>query len=86
MEVRKLTRVRLCCRCFAPLQLLQGHDPVWILSVLKHLMKKVLERLMGTVLDDGDEDEEADNASAQSVHCSLSKLCDWYDSKTKVGL
>lgn len=49
-------------------------------------MKKVLERLMGTVLDDGDEDEEADNASAQSVHCSLSKLCDWYDSKTKVGL
>lgn len=62
---------------------------MWMFSALKHLMKKVLERLMGTALDDdddGEEEEEADNDSAQSVHCSLSRLCDWYNGKTKVGL
>lgn len=64
---------------------------MWIFPALKHLMKKVLERLMGTALDDDDDDEEeeaaaADNGRAQSVHCTLSRLCDWYNSKTKVGL
>lgn len=44
---------------------------------------------MDTVVSvDDDEEEEAEQTSAQlhnSVHCSLSTLCDWYNSKTKVG-
>lgn len=38
--------------------------------------------------DDDDEEEEADQTSGhlhQSVHCSLGTLCDWYNTKTKVG-
>lgn len=66
--------------------LLLCHEPMWIFSALKHLLKKVLERLMGTELDDDDEEEEADNGCAQSVHCSLGRLCDWYNCKVKVGL
>ncbi|XP_056281980.1 origin recognition complex subunit 3 [Pseudoliparis swirei] len=53
-------------------------------GALKHLMKRVLERLMDTVVDD--DEEEAEQASAQlnkSVHCSLSTLCAWYNAKTK---
>lgn len=50
-------------------------------------MKKVLERFMGTAMAvDDEEEEEAEQTGAQSVHCSLSRLCDWYNSKTKVGL
>uniref|UniRef100_A0A667X358 Origin recognition complex subunit 3 n=1 Tax=Myripristis murdjan TaxID=586833 RepID=A0A667X358_9TELE len=51
-------------------------------GALKHLMQRVLERLMGTVVS-------AEHASTQlhnkRVHCSLGTLCDWYKSKTKVG-
>lgn len=53
-------------------------------GALKHLMKKVLERLMGTAVAlDDEEEEEAEHTSAQSVHCSLGGLCDWYTSRTK---
>ncbi|XP_031134931.2 origin recognition complex subunit 3 isoform X1 [Sander lucioperca] len=56
-------------------------------GALKHLIKRVLERLMGTVVTvDDEEEEEAEQTSAQhhkSVHCSLSTLCDWYNTKTK---
>ncbi|XP_049918029.1 origin recognition complex subunit 3 isoform X1 [Epinephelus moara] len=56
-------------------------------GALKHLMKRVLERLMDTVVSvDDEEEEEAEPTSAQlhkSVHCSLSTLCDWYNTKTK---
>ncbi|KAM4723479.1 origin recognition complex subunit 3 [Anableps anableps] len=56
-------------------------------GALKHLMKRVLERLMDTVVeDDEEEEEEMQQSGAQlhkSVHCSLSALCDWYSSKTK---
>ncbi|XP_042356988.1 origin recognition complex subunit 3 [Plectropomus leopardus] len=56
-------------------------------GALKHLMKRVLERLMDAVVTVDDEDEEeAEQSSAQlhkSVHCSLSTLCDWYSTKTK---
>ncbi|XP_041828604.1 origin recognition complex subunit 3 [Melanotaenia boesemani] len=56
-------------------------------TALKHLMKKVLERLMDTVVAVDDEDEEeTEQTSAQlhrSVHCSLSALSDWYMTKTK---
>lgn len=70
---------------FKLVPLLRCHDPMWIFSALKHLMKKVLERLMGAALED-EEEEEADTVGAQSVHCSLGRLCDWYNCKTKVGL
>ncbi|GAA6213479.1 origin recognition complex subunit 3 [Lates japonicus] len=59
-------------------------------GALKHLMKRVLERLMDTIVTvDDDEEEEgeaAEQTSAQlhkSVHCSLGTLCDWYNTKTK---
>ncbi|KAM7375937.1 hypothetical protein PAMP_005697 [Pampus punctatissimus] len=59
----------------------------FIISALKHLMKRVLERLMDTVVAIDDEDEEgAEQTSTplhKSVHCSLSTLCDWYNTKTK---
>uniref|UniRef100_A0A4W6F624 Origin recognition complex subunit 3 n=1 Tax=Lates calcarifer TaxID=8187 RepID=A0A4W6F624_LATCA len=63
-------------------------------GALKHLMKRVLERLMDTVVTVDDEEEEGEEAeqteqtSAQlhkSVHCSLGTLCDWYNTKTKVS-
>lgn len=56
-------------------------------GALKHLMKRVLERLMGSDVTVDDEEEEAtEQANPQlhkSVYCSLSKLCDWYNAKTK---
>ncbi|XP_035530276.1 origin recognition complex subunit 3 [Morone saxatilis] len=56
-------------------------------GALKHLMKRVLERLMDTIVtvDDDEEEEETEQTSTQlhkSVHCSLSTLCDWYNTKT----
>lgn len=50
-------------------------------------MKRVLERLMGTVVTvDDEEEEEAEQIQLhKSVHCSLNTLCDWYNTKTKVG-
>lgn len=58
-------------------------------AALKHLMKRVLERLMdaAVALDDDDEEEEEIQQSGsqlhKSVHCSLAALCDWYSSKAK---
>uniref|UniRef100_A0A3P8TWZ5 Origin recognition complex subunit 3 n=1 Tax=Amphiprion percula TaxID=161767 RepID=A0A3P8TWZ5_AMPPE len=55
-------------------------------GALKHLMKRVLERLMDTVVDD--DEEETEHTSTQlhkRVNCSLSALCDWYITKTKKG-
>ncbi|XP_054469705.1 origin recognition complex subunit 3 isoform X2 [Anoplopoma fimbria] len=56
-------------------------------GALKHLMKRVLERLMDTVVTvDDEEEEEAEQSGTQlnkSVHCSLSTLCAWYNSKTR---
>uniref|UniRef100_A0A8C7Z9J0 Origin recognition complex subunit 3 n=1 Tax=Oryzias sinensis TaxID=183150 RepID=A0A8C7Z9J0_9TELE len=54
-------------------------------GALKHLLKRVLEGLMDTVVAVDDEDE-ADQAAChvqKSVHCSLTTLCDWYIIKTK---
>lgn len=52
-------------------------------------MKKVLERLMDTVVvvDDEDEEENVETSPRvhRSVHCSLGILCDWYAARTKVG-
>ncbi|TKS86679.1 Origin recognition complex subunit 3 [Collichthys lucidus] len=54
-------------------------------GALKHLMKRVLERLMGTVVTvDDEEEEEAEQTQLhKGVHCSLNTLCDWYNTKTK---
>ncbi|TWW72028.1 Origin recognition complex subunit 3 [Takifugu flavidus] len=58
-------------------------------GALKQLMKRVLERLMDTVVtveDDDEEEEEAKQTSTQHhgrVHCSLGALCDWYSCQTK---
>ncbi|XP_057715132.1 origin recognition complex subunit 3 [Corythoichthys intestinalis] len=61
-------------------------------AALKHLMKRVLERLMDTVVaadddEDGEEEEVALQQSTtpvrRSVHCSLSVLCEWYNAQTK---
>ncbi|XP_015240648.1 PREDICTED: origin recognition complex subunit 3 [Cyprinodon variegatus] len=57
-------------------------------GALKQLMKRVLERVMDTVVavDDEEEEEETRPSGAQlhkSIHCSLAALCDWYISKTK---
>lgn len=61
----------------------------FMISALKHLMKKVLERLMDTVVvvDDEDEEENVETSPRvhRSVHCSLGILCDWYAARTKVG-
>ncbi|PWA22601.1 hypothetical protein CCH79_00015144, partial [Gambusia affinis] len=54
-------------------------------GALKHLMKRVLEQLMDTVVDE-EEEEEVQHSGAplhKSIHCSLKALCDWYCSKTK---
>lgn len=59
----------------------------FIILALKHLMKRILERLMDAVVTVDDEEEEGEQnntAHHKSVHCSLSTLCDWYDSKRKV--
>uniref|UniRef100_A0A8D3CM33 Origin recognition complex subunit 3 n=1 Tax=Scophthalmus maximus TaxID=52904 RepID=A0A8D3CM33_SCOMX len=59
-------------------------------GTLKHLMKRVLERLTGTAVDDEEEEEEgAEQTSTplhKSSHCSLSTLCDWYNAKARVRL
>ncbi|XP_061700669.1 origin recognition complex subunit 3 [Syngnathoides biaculeatus] len=63
-------------------------------AALKHLMKRVLERLMHTVVataaDDEEEEEQEEVAIKQgmtplhkSVHCSLSVLSKWYNTQTK---
>ncbi|XP_076021760.1 origin recognition complex subunit 3 [Genypterus blacodes] len=58
-------------------------------GALKHLMQKVLERLMGTVVSvDDEDDEEAEQHPTspqlhKSMHCSLSVLRDWYTIKAK---
>ncbi|XP_029349133.1 origin recognition complex subunit 3 isoform X2 [Echeneis naucrates] len=58
-------------------------------GALKHLMKRVLERLMGAVVSVDDEEqaeETAEQTIAQlhkSAHCSLSTLCDWYSTRTR---
>ncbi|KAM3871096.1 origin recognition complex subunit 3 [Diretmus argenteus] len=56
-------------------------------GALKHLMQRVLERLMDTVVSVDDEDEEDEVPITQlhkkRVHCSFSTLCDWYKTTTK---
>ncbi|XP_029973199.1 origin recognition complex subunit 3 [Salarias fasciatus] len=63
--------------------------------VLKQLMKRVLERLMKTAVEDvedgedgedggdGGEEEQSGTPSHRTVHCSLGQLSDWYSSRTK---
>ncbi|KAL2098778.1 hypothetical protein ACEWY4_005258 [Coilia grayii] len=56
-------------------------------AALKHLMQKVLERLMGVDVTMDDDEEDGGQHIAPThhkrVHCSLSSLCDWYHSVSK---
>uniref|UniRef100_A0A8C6TK72 Origin recognition complex subunit 3 n=1 Tax=Neogobius melanostomus TaxID=47308 RepID=A0A8C6TK72_9GOBI len=54
-------------------------------GLLKHLMKRVLERITGGVVAvDEEEDEEADASQIQTgAQCSISNLCEWYKGKFK---
>ncbi|XP_049595343.1 origin recognition complex subunit 3 [Syngnathus scovelli] len=56
-------------------------------ATLKHLMKRVLERLMDTVVAEEDDEEEEEEERRIPVHkgwhCSLSMLCEWYNTQTK---
>ncbi|KAM9777303.1 origin recognition complex subunit 3 [Neosynchiropus ocellatus] len=57
-------------------------------SALKLLMRRVLERIMGTAVADDEDEEEVEERSTPrhtSVHCSLGTLCNWYNSVTKVS-
>ncbi|CAB1334942.1 unnamed protein product, partial [Coregonus sp. 'balchen'] len=55
-------------------------------AALKHLMQRVLERLMGTGVSVDVEDEpeqHSTNVNQKRVHCSLGTLCDRYKSVTQ---
>uniref|UniRef100_A0A3Q2Y2G6 Origin recognition complex subunit 3 n=1 Tax=Hippocampus comes TaxID=109280 RepID=A0A3Q2Y2G6_HIPCM len=64
-------------------------------KLIHNMEKRVLERLMDTLVAaaDDEEEEEIEAAALQqsdtpvhrSVHCSLSVLCEWYNTQTKVG-
>ncbi|KAJ0006081.1 hypothetical protein NQD34_013354 [Periophthalmus magnuspinnatus] len=54
-------------------------------GALKHLLKRVLERIMdGVVAVDGEEDDETDAPQiGKGVQCSFGILCEWYKAKLK---
>ncbi|KAG7246767.1 hypothetical protein CRUP_030038, partial [Coryphaenoides rupestris] len=63
-------------------------------GALKHLMQRVLERLMGTAVsvDDDDEEEEEEDGGGRpgttqprrrGANCTLAALCEWYEHKTR---
>ncbi|KAG9336269.1 hypothetical protein JZ751_002616 [Albula glossodonta] len=53
-------------------------------TVVRHLLQKVLQRLMGmSVSMDEDEEEGSTDVPQKRVHCSLRALCDWYKTVSK---
>uniref|UniRef100_A0A674F7Z0 Origin recognition complex subunit 3 n=1 Tax=Salmo trutta TaxID=8032 RepID=A0A674F7Z0_SALTR len=55
-------------------------------SSLNNMMQRVLERLMGTSVSVGNEEEpeqRSTNVNQKRVHCSLITLCNWYKTVTK---
>ena len=54
----------------------------WV-SALKSLMRKVLERLVGSAAED--EEEGDTHPHPKGAHCTLATLCEWYETKSKVG-
>ena len=61
-------------------------------SALKSLMRKVLERLVGSAVDEEEEEEEEEaekpggtRPHLKGAHCTLATLCEWYETKNKVG-
>lgn len=51
---------------------------------MKLLIQKVLEQLMGRGVS-VDEEQEDDTALLQKTPCTISALCQWYKTVTKVG-
>uniref|UniRef100_A0A8C5FX32 Origin recognition complex subunit 3 n=1 Tax=Gadus morhua TaxID=8049 RepID=A0A8C5FX32_GADMO len=52
-------------------------------GALKSLMRKVLERLVGSAAED--EEEGDTHPHPKGAHCTLATLCEWYETKSKVG-
>ncbi|XP_013986718.2 origin recognition complex subunit 3 [Salmo salar] len=55
-------------------------------AALNNMMQRVLERLMGTSVSVGNEEEpeqRSTNVNQKRVHCSLITLCNWYKAVTK---
>ncbi|XP_076833788.1 origin recognition complex subunit 3 isoform X2 [Brachyhypopomus gauderio] len=54
-------------------------------SALKNLVKKILERLMGVTVDEGEEDLALQGGPLpqKRVSCSIGALCQWYKTVTK---
>lgn len=54
-------------------------------TALKNLMQRVLERLMGAGVSMEDDEEDPSMSLPQKrVSCSMSALCQWYKTVTKV--
>lgn len=54
-------------------------------AALKHLMQRVFERLMGAGVSVEDEEEDSNMTLPKNrVSCSMSALCQWYKTLTKV--
>uniref|UniRef100_A0A8C5FBA3 Origin recognition complex subunit 3 n=1 Tax=Gadus morhua TaxID=8049 RepID=A0A8C5FBA3_GADMO len=50
-------------------------------GALKSLMRKVLERLVGSAAED--EEEGDTHPHPKGAHCTLATLCEWYETKSK---
>lgn len=57
---------------------------VILLTAVKLLIKKLLEQLMGKGVS-VDEEQEDETALLQRTPCTISALCQWYKTVTKVG-
>lgn len=61
--------------------------PSCVHTALKSLMQKVLERLMGAGVSVEDDEEDASMSLSQKrVSCSMTALCQWYKTVTKVSI
>lgn len=59
--------------------------PSCVHTALKNLMQRVLERLMGTDISvEDDEDDPSISLPQKRISCSMSALCHWYKTVTKV--
>ncbi|CAL8296241.1 unnamed protein product [Arctogadus glacialis] len=53
-------------------------------GALKGLMRKVLERLVGSAAEEEADEEEGDtHPHPKGAHCTLATLCEWYETKSK---
>lgn len=60
-----------------------NNNPCYFSTAVKLLIKKVLEQLMGKGVS-VDEEQEDETAPLQRTPCTISALCQWYKTATKV--